>query len=392
MKPSHHIYLDHSASTPVREEVLAAMHPYWNSDYGNPSAVHRFGQAASRALENARRTVAQTLNAQPEEIIFTGCGSESDNIALRGVMFAARAAGRGSHLITSIIEHKAVLDTARQLRDLFDFELTILPVDRYGLIDPDQLEASIRPETALVSIMAANNEIGTIQPFERLGAITRAKGVLFHTDAIQAAAAAEWDMQTMPIDLLSLAPHKFYGPKGVGMLYVRQGVDIVPSLTGGGQEGGLRAGTVNVPFAVGAAEALRLAAIERQEATAHYQDLSGRLIKGLLDALPETCILTGHPIQRLPHNASFAFRGISGNDLLMHLDVAGVSASSGSACLTGDPKPSVVLEALGLGPEWTKGGLRLTVGRQNTIADVEYVLQIIPALVGQLERFEGKYV
>jgi cysteine desulfurase len=331
------------------------------------------------------------LHARPDEIVFTGCGSESDNLALRGLMFAARAAGRGNHLITSVIEHKAVLETALQLRDLFDFALTILPVDRYGRVDPDQLESAIRPETVLVSIMAANNEIGTIQPFEQLGHIARAHDVLFHTDAIQAAAVTNWDMEAMPIDLMSLAPHKFYGPKGVGILYVRQGVELISSLTGGGQEGGRRAGTVNVPFAVGAAEALRLAALEREQTIAHYRDLSGRLIDGLLSALPETCVLTGHPKQRLPHNASFAFRGISGNDLLMHLDVAGISASSGSACLTGDPKPSAVLQALGLGPEWTKGGLRLTVGRQNTVEDVEYALETIPSLVAQLERLNKEY-
>jgi len=391
MKSRKQIYLDHSASTPVREEVLAAMLPYWATDYGNPAAVHHHGQAASRALENARRSVAETLHAQADEIVFTGCGSESDNLALRGVMFAARASGRGNHLITSIIEHKAVLDTAKQLRDVFAFDLTILPVDRHGLVDPAELEQAIRPDTVLVSIMAANNEIGTIQPFEQLGRIARRHGALFHTDAIQAAAATDWDMNVMPVDLMSLAPHKFYGPKGVGILYVRQGIDLVSSLTGGGQEGGRRAGTVNVPFAVGAAEALRLAALEREQTIAHYQRLSGRLIEGLLGALPEKCILTGHPTLRLPHHASYAFRKVSGNDLLMHLDVAGVSASSGSACLTGDPKPSAVLEALGLGPEWTKGGLRLTVGRQNTDADVEYALETITELVGRLEKLSGEY-
>lgn len=391
MSADKQIYLDHSASTPVREEVFSAMIPYWTTDYGNPSAVHRYGQAASQALEDARQSVAQTLNARTDEIIFTGCGSESDNIALRGVMLAARIAGRGNHLITSIIEHKAVLETALQLRDLFDFELTVLPVDQFGRVDPAELEAAIRPETVLVSIMAANNEIGTIQPYQRLGRIARDHEVLFHTDAIQAAAVTDWDMAAMPVDLMSLAPHKFYGPKGIGILYVRRGVDLIPTLTGGGQEGGRRAGTENLPYAVGAAEALRLAALEREQTIAHYQELSGLLIQGLLNALPETCMLTGHPTQRLPHNASFAFRDISGNDLLMHLDVAGVSASSGSACLTGDPKPSAVLEALGLGPEWTKGGLRLTVGHQNTVEDVSYALQIIPELVGQLQQFNRQY-
>jgi cysteine desulfurase len=391
MQQNGNIYLDHGASTPVRLEVLTVMQPYWTKEYGNPSAVHRHGQVANQALEEARQSVARTLNARSDEIIFTGCGSESDNLALRGVMFAARAAGRGNHLITSIVEHKAVLDTARQLRDLFGFQLTILPVDQYGQVDPAEMEAAINPETVLISIMAANNEIGTIQPIDRLGEIARTHGVLFHTDAIQSAAVTDWDMQALPVDLLSLAPHKFYGPKGIGILYIKRGTDLIPSLTGGGQEGGRRAGTANVPFAVGAAEALRLAALERQQTVAHYRRLTNGLIDGLIAALPDTCRLTGHPVQRLPHNASFAFRDISGNDLLMHLDMAGVSASSGSACLTGDPKPSSILEALGLGSEWTKGGLRLTVGRQNTVADIALVLELIPGLVRRLQRLQEAY-
>jgi cysteine desulfurase len=303
-------------------------------------------------------------------------------------MLAAHAAGRGNHLITSVIEHKAVLETAIQLRDLFDFELTILPVDQFGQIDPQDVEAAIRPDTMLISIMAANNEIGTIQPIEQIGTIAHAQGVLFHTDAIQAAAVTGWDMSRMPVDLLSLAPHKFYGPKGVGVLYVRQGIEIVSTLTGGGQENGRRAGTVNVPFAVGAAEALHLAVAERTQNIEHYRRLTTRIIEGVLDTMPDKCRLTGHPVERLPHNASFAFRHVSGNDILMHLDVAGISASSGSACLTGDPKPSTVLQALGLGPEWTRGGLRLTVGRQNTEEDVAELLEILPQIVARLESFE----
>lgn len=391
MRSTEHIYLDHGASTPVREEVLAAMLPYWTTFYGNPSAVHRDGQTASRALENARRSVAETLNARPDEIVFTGCGSESDNLALRGAMFAARASGSGNHLITSIIEHKAVLETAYQLRDLFGFDVSVLPVDEYGRVETHALESAIRSDTVLISIMAANNEIGTIQPYERIGQIAKERGILFHSDAIQAAAITEWNMTSMPVDLMSLAPHKFYGPKGVGILFVRQGVELLPTLTGGGQEGGLRAGTVNVPFAVGAAEALRLAILEREETVAHYRHLTGMLIEGLLNAMPESCRLTGHPTERLPQNASFAFRAISGNDLLMHMDLAGISASSGSACLTGDPKPSAVLEALGLSSQWTSGGLRLTVGRQNTVEQIEFALQTIPTLAYRLVRLAREY-
>jgi cysteine desulfurase len=382
------IYLDHGASTPVNPEIIEAMLPYWTEHYGNPSSVHRFGQRAESGLQDARITIAELLNTHPSEIIFTGNGSESDNLAIRGVMWAARASGRGNHLITSAIEHKAVLETAFQLRDLAGFDVTVLPVDSFGQISLDELSAAIRPETVLISIMAANNEIGSLQPFEQIGAIARKWGVLFHSDAIQAAAVTHWDMQKMPIDLLSLAPHKFYGPKGIGILYARHDLELVSVLAGGGQENGRRAGTENVAFAIGAAEALRLAMINRKANIAHYQNLSTRLINGTLEALSGDCILTGHPTERLPNNASFTFKNISGNDLLLHLDLAGVSASSGSACLTGDPKPSSVLKALGLGDEWTKGGLRLTVGQQNTKEDIDYVLDILPRIVDRLRQLD----
>lgn len=383
---SERVYLDHAATTPVRPEVVEAMLPYWTEFYGNPSSVHRFGREASRGLLIARETFAELLNARSTEIVFTGCGSESDNLAVRGVMLSAKASGAGSHLITCAIEHKAVLETAKQLRDMHGIELTVLPVDRYGRIDPRDVEAAIRPDTVLISIMAANNEVGTLQPIQTIGELARQHGILFHTDAIQAAAVTAWDLQTMPIDLMSLAPHKFYGPKGIGVLYVREGIELVPSVTGGGQEEARRAGTENVAYAVGAAEAFRLAMSEREQTVAHYRSLSERLIGGIQAALPDTCILTGHPQERLPQSASFAFRHISGNDLLIHLDMAGIAASSGSACLTGDPKPSPVLSALGLGQEWTGGGLRLTVGRQNSMAHVDYVLQVLPTMVRKLSR------
>jgi cysteine desulfurase len=385
------IYLDHGATTPVDGRVVEAMRPYWAELYGNPSSSHAYGRAAQRALENARQTIAGLLNARPEEIIFTGCGSESDNLALRGVMIAARAAGRGDHLIISAIEHSAVTQTAVQLRDYFGFELTILPVDGTGRIRLADLEAALRPTTALISIMAANNEIGALQPVAEIGALARARGVLFHTDAVQAVPVQSWDMAQMPIDLLSIAPHKFYGPKGVGVLYVRQGVELVSPLTGGGQEEGRRAGTSNVAFAVGAAEALRLAMENLAANVAHYQALRDRLIAGLTTALPADCLLTGHPTERLPHHASFAFRNVSGNDLLMHLDLAGIAASSGSACKSGNPKPAATLVALGLGPEWTKGGLRLTVGRQNTAVEIEQVLATLPAIIHKLRRLGAAF-
>ena len=381
------IYLDHSATTPLDPQVLEAMLPYWTSFYGNPSSLHAQGRAAARGLAQARRTLGELLNARPEEIVFTGCGSESDNLAIRGAMWAARQSGRGQHMITSTIEHEAVLTTCRQLAAQFGFDLTVLPVDEDGLVDVAELAAAIRPDTALISIMAANNEIGTVQPISEIGAIARARGVLFHTDAIQAAAYQTWDMAAMPIDLLSLAPHKFYGPKGVGILYARQGVELVSALTGGGQEDGRRAGTVNVPFAVGAAAAFALAMSQREGDVAHCQGLRDGLIAGILAAFPTDCRLTGHPTQRLPHHASFAFRGITGNDLLIHLDVAGICASSGSACATGNPEPAHILQAIGLGDEWATGGLRLTVGRQNSASDVAYVLRTLPEIVSQIRRF-----
>ncbi|MBP6471134.1 MAG: cysteine desulfurase [Chloroflexi bacterium] len=385
------IYLDHGASTPVDPRVLAAMLPYWTEIYGNPSSSHRYGRSAFMALEEARAAVGSLIHAQPEEIVFTGCGSESDNLALRGVMWAARANGTGNHLIVSAIEHSAVLQTAVQLRDQFQFDLTILPVDENGQIRPDELAAAIRPDTALISIMAANNEIGSFQPIQTIGALARAQGVLFHTDAIQASAVRRWDVASQPIDLLSMAPHKFYGPKGVGVLFVRQGIDLVSPLTGGGQEDGRRAGTSNVAFAVGTAVALQLVDQELESRAAHYQALTHRLTTGLLATFPEDCRQTGHPTDRLPHNASFAFRHLSGNDLLMHLDMAGIAASSGSACKTGNPKPAATLQAIGLDDAWTKGGLRLTVGLQTTLEDIDYTLEKLHAIVGRLQRVTAVY-
>jgi cysteine desulfurase len=382
------IYLDHGATTPVHPAVLAAMAPYWNEQYGNPSSHHRTGTVAARAVREARRTIAELLNVAPEAVVFTGCGSESNNLALRGAMMAARVARRENHLITSSVEHSAVLETARQLRDLFAFDLTVLPVDSFGRVRPADVEAALRPDTVLISVMAANNEIGTIQPWIEIGALARSRGIIYHSDAVQLAASRRWNLAEEPVDLMTIAPHKFYGPKGIGILIVQPGVELLPTQTGGGHEGGLRAGTLNVPLIVGAAVAFRLAMAELDERRAHYAALRDRLLTELPAALPDLCKVTGHPTERLPHNASFAFRGLSGNDLLMHLDVAGVAASSGSACSSGDPKPSAVLEAVSLDPEWTKGGLRLTVGSQNSDTDIDYVLDALPRIVHDLLAVE----
>lgn len=385
------IYLDHSATTPVHPAVVEAMAPYWTEQYGNPSSHHRTGYVAARAVHAARERVADILGAEPDAIVFTGCGSESNNIALRGVMTAARVAGRGNHLITSAVEHSAVLATAKQLRDYFGCELTILPTDEFGQVRLGDVEAAIRPDTVLISVMAANNEVGTIQPWPEIGALARSHSILFHTDAVQLTASRKWNLITEPIDLMTIAPHKFYGPKGVGILVVRPGTEIVTSQSGGSHEGGLRAGTLNVPLIVGTAEALGLAAAEMDERRAHVLPLRDRLLTELPAALPGICIATGHPTERLPHHASFAFKDLGGNDLLIHLDVAGIAAGSGSACSSGDPKPSVVLEALGLTSEWTKGGLRLTLGIHNTAAEIDYTVKTLVDIAQDLAALESSF-
>ncbi len=390
--PDQPIYLDHSATTPVDPRVIEAMLPFWTAAYGNPSSVHHFGRGAKQGLETARRTIADLLQCRPAEIVFTGRGSESDNLAIRGAMLAARQSGRGNHLITSLIEHEAVLGTAEQLRNLFGFDVTIVGVDRYGRVDPAEIAAAIRPDTVLISIMAANNEIGTVQPFREIGVLARDRGVLFHSDAVQAVHLIDWNLREMPVDLLSLAPHKYCGPKGIGILYVREGVSLIPPNTGGGQENGLRPGTSNVAFAVGAARALELALANQAATQAHDRRLRDRLIAGLTAAFPlDEMMVTGHPTERLPHHASFSFKGLNGHEMLIQLDAAGIAASSGSACSSGNPEPSPVLQALGLSPEWTFGGLRLTVGRQTTEGEIEAALAAIPEAIRRLRQFTASF-
>lgn len=386
------VYIDHGATTPVDPRVVEAMAPYWNNEYGNPSSLHAAGHVARRAVDRARETFASYLNTPLESVVFTGCGSESNNLAVRGAMLAARAAGQGNHLITSAVEHSAVLATAVQLREHFGFDLTIVPVDETGCVAPDDVAAAIRRDTVLISIMAANNEIGSIQPWREIGTLARANDILFHTDAVQLAAARQWNLESEPIDMMTLAPHKFYGPKGVGVLVVRDGVSLLPTLTGGGHEYGLRAGTLNVPLIVGAAEAYRLAMDEMEERLDHLLPLRDDLIAGVTAIDPARIRLTGHPTERLPHHASFAFQHLSGNDLLMHLDLAGIAASSGSACSSGDPKPSAVLQATGLDSSWTRGGLRLTLGKQNSTHDVTYVVETLASVTDRLHALASSPV
>ncbi len=379
------IYLDHAATTPLDARVLAAMMPYFTEEFGNPSSIHRLGRRALDALDDARDTIAAVLGANPKEIIFTAGGTESDNLAIKGVAFAQQRAGKGAHLITSAIEHHAVLHTFEYL-EIFGFEVTVLPVDSDGLVRPADLRAAIRPDTTLASIMYANNEIGTIQPLAELGAICREHGVFLHTDAVQAAGSLPLDVRALNVDLLSITAHKFYGPKGVGALYIRRGVPLLNQMTGGGQERRRRAGTENVAGIVGMAHALRLAEEQRSVYVQQCTALRDQLIHGLLERV-EGAYLNGHPSQRLPNNANMIFDGLEGESVLLLLDQQGIAASSGSACTSGSLEASHVLLALGLPDERAIGSLRFSVGRSTTSADIEMLLDIFPAIVMQLRQY-----
>ena len=374
--PRDRIYMDYAATTPVDPRVVEAMLPYFGERFGNPSSIHGFGREASHAVEDAREAIASVLNCTPAEIVFTSCGTESDNLALRG----ATLDGRRRHLVISPVEHHAVGRTAAILHDHLGLAVSVVPVDEYGMVEPARVAEALRDNTALVSVMYANNEVGTIQPIAEIGEVAHARSALVHTDAVQAAGQLPLDVKALGVDMLALSAHKFYGPKGVGALYVRQGIDLVPSQSGGGQEQGRRAGTSNVAFIVGMAKALELAYAELEAHTAHYCRLRDRLIAGVLARVADAR-LTGHPERRLPNNASFALKHVDGNALLMHLDLKGIAASSGSACLVGTPEPSEVLTAMGYPPEWALGGLRLTVGRHTTEADVDEVIEVLPDVV-----------
>ncbi len=376
------IYLDHAATTPLDSRVLEAMLPYLTERFGNPSSIHRLGREARQALDEARESVAQVLNASPQEIIFTSGGTEADNLAIKGVTQALSREGKGNHIITSAIEHHAVLHTCDYLERL-GFQVTRLPVDAYGLVQPEVLTEAIRPETILVSIMYANNEVGTIEPISELAEVAHRHGVYFHTDAVQAGGALSLDVQALGVDLLSLSAHKFYGPRGVGVLYVRRGVPLLPQIHGGGQERNRRSSTENVAGIVGLAAALRLAQEERESFNAHCLRLRDRLIAGLLGRIP-SARLSGHPTRRLPNNAHFCFEHVDGESLLVRLDQEGICASGGSACSAGALEPSHVLTAMGLPPEVARGALRLTVGRRNTAEQIERVLDLLPQIIEEM--------
>lgn len=381
------IYFDNAATTKPRKEVIDKMLPYITEKYGNPSSIYKIARENKEAVDEARQAVAEAINAKPNEIYFTAGGSESDNWALKGI--ADSYSDKGKHIITTAIEHHAILHTCEYLESK-GFEVTYLPVDEYGIISVEELKSAIREDTILISVMFANNEIGSVQPIAEIGKIAREKGIVFHTDAVQAVGHLPIDVEEMNIDLLSLSGHKLYGPKGIGALYVRKGIKLKPFIHGGAQERGRRAGTENVPGIVGLGEAVRLASAEMEEERTRLVSLRDRLIEGILTSIPHSR-LNGHPEKRLPGNVNISFEFIEGESMLLLLDMKGICASSGSACTSGSLDPSHVLLAIGLPHEKAHGSLRLTLGHFNTDEDVDTVLRELPPIVQRLREMSPLY-
>ena len=381
------IYLDHAATTPVRTEVIEAMLPYFNQKYGNPSSIYSIGRESKKAIEEAREKVAKAIGAQPREIFFTGSGTEADNWAIKGVAYANRQ--KGKHIITSAIEHHAVLHTCQYLES-DGFEVTYLPVDSDGLVTAEQVRNAIRPDTILITIMFANNEIGTIQPIDEIGKVAKEKGVYFHTDAVQAMGNVDINVSDMNIDLLSMSSHKFYGPKGIGALYIRKGVKISSFMHGGAQERGRRASTENVAAIVGLSKALEIAAENIDRYNRKLVALRDRTIEEIQKKIPFVK-LNGHRDRRLPGNVNFSFEFIEGESLLLMLDMKGIAASSGSACTSGSLDPSHVLLAIGLPHEIAHGSLRITYGQENSDEDVNYLMEVLPVIVQRLREMSPLY-
>jgi len=374
------IYLDNAATTPVDKRVLEVMLPYYSDVFGNPSSLYSYGQEAKKAIEEAREKVAKALGADADEIYFTSGGSESDNWALKGVAYALK--DKGNHIITTEIEHHAVLNTCRYL-EKEGFKVTYLPVNEYGLVKPEDLKKAITDKTILVSIMFANNEIGTIEPIEELVKIAHEENVYFHTDAVQAVGNVPIDVKKLDVDLLSLSAHKIYGPKGVGALYIKKGVKIHSLIQGGTQERNRRAGTENVAGIVGLGEAIELITKNLDFHINKLTFLRDKLINGILEKIPYAR-LNGHPTKRLPGNVNVSFEFIDGESLILNLDMAGICASSGSACTSGSLEPSHVLLAIGLPRELARGSLRLTIGKDNTEEDIDKVLEVLPQIIKRL--------
>ena len=368
---------------------MDVMTPWFSASFGNPSSVHRFGQQAEAAIDSARETVARVLNCRPDEIIFTSCGSESDNLAIRGAAYAMREKTGAKWVLASRTEHPAITKTLLHLEKYEGFLIEWLDVNAQGMVTPEVVSKAICDNTVIVSVMHANNEVGTINPIHEIAEVCRANNIIFHTDSVQAAAYLPIDVKELGVDMMSLGGHKFYGPKGVGALYVRKGTPLVSHLTGGGQEFSLRAGTQNVPYIVGFAEALRLTNEEREQRVAHAQPLRDKLIGTVLETIPDSQ-LTGDMTSRLPHHASFAFKDVDGNLLLTLLDAAGFACSSGSACKTGNPEPSDVMKAIGLSRDWGLGSLRVTLGNETTSEQVEAFLQVLPGLVENARKLNHR--
>jgi cysteine desulfurase len=382
------VYLDYAATTPLDPRALEVMLPYFSQKFGNPSSIHLWGQEARKAVEEAREKVAQILNCLPEEIYFTGTTTTSDNLAIQGVMRALKNKGK-THLITSAVEHHAVLDTCKAL-EKEGFKLTILPVDKYGMVSLKDLEKTVTSQTGLITIMYANNEVGTIEPIEEIGKIIKnlkfkVKNLYFHTDAAAAAEYLSLDVKKLGVDLLSLGAHKFHGPKGVGVFYVKKGTPISPLTFGGHHEGGLWPGTEAVPLIVGAAKALEIAQEERKEASERVSKLRDKLIEGVLKRVPGSQ-LTGHPQRRLPDIASFVFENVEGEAILLALSDKGIAASSGSACTSGILEPSHVLTAMRIPPELSHGSIRFSLGKETTEEDIDYVLETLPEIISRLRK------
>jgi cysteine desulfurase len=375
------VYLDHAATTPVDPEVAEAMSRVLHETHGNPSSIYAEGRAAREAVDRARDEVAAAINAEPSEIVFTSGGTEADNLALRGALRARRDERDG--LVTTAIEHHAVIDTARDLERYAHVRLTVVGVDRQGVVDPAAIREATDERTSLVSVMHANNEIGTIEPIAEIGAICRDLGATFHSDAVQTVGALEVDVRTIPVDLLSINAHKFYGPKGVGALYVRRGTRLATMQTGGGQEKGRRTGTENVAGVVGLGVAMRIARQRRASESPRQARLRDRLISGVRTRVPDA-VLNGHPTDRLPNNASFCIPGTEGESLIVALDLEGFAVSSGSACTSGETEPSQVILALGIDRELAKGSLRVTVGRSTTEAQVDRFVDALARVVARL--------
>ncbi len=371
------VYLDNNATTALTPEVLEAILPYYRENFGNSSSIHWFGRECRKAVEDARDNVAALIGADPSEIVFTGGGSEADNMAIKGVAY--QQMGKGRHIITTRIEHHAVLDTCKFLGKN-GFEITYLPVDQYGLVDPQSLRDSIRDDTILVTIMHSNNEMGTLQPMEELASIAREKGIIFHTDAVQSMGKVDTDVNKLGVDLLTFSAHKLHGPKGVGGLYIRKKTKLTPLIHGGHQENGRRAGTENVAGIVGMGKAFELAAVDMEAKNDYIRGIRDNLEDAVVDTIPEVQV-NGHPEKRLPNTTNISFKFVEGESLLINLDLRGVAISTGSACTSGSLEPSHVLQAMGIPHEVIHGSLRFSFSSMNTKEDVEYTMEVLPGIV-----------